>query len=143
MTVGNAFHVRNDDRVNCTMRHIVCSVSDVGVAGGRANHRNRPTVGDRPPAPTPPLTSDQQDDAAADADDVADDGVAESDADDWDDEIRSVYHHVCWSVPRLSRCISACFSKLIMWIQVQRPRSVAPPRSDVPCFLPPRSNAPS
>ena len=59
-------------------------VSEVGVADGRANRRDKPTVGDRPRAPSPPAlpaVHDNQYDQQQDEDEDGDD--------DWD-EIRFV-----------------------------------------------------
>ena len=82
--------------------HCVLCVSAMGVDNGRANRRDKPTVGDRPRAPSPsplPSTSpahgvpvhrrhDEDEDGATD-----DDG--DDDDDDWD-EIRSFCFSQQW-----------------------------------------------
>lgn len=75
----------------------VLCVREEGVADGRANHRNKPTVGDRPRAPSPPLPPRHMQDVLVhhkqdddnDIDDIDDEDTAADDDDDWD-EVRSV-----------------------------------------------------
>jgi len=72
---------------------------------GRANQRNKPTVGDRPRALSPPLLSTaphihdelQQDEDDDDGDDDDDNDEEDDDDDDWD-EVRSVCCHIICSI---------------------------------------------
>ena len=72
------------------MCYALMCVREVGVAGGRANQWNKPTVGDRPRAPSPPAVT-----TAPHTHDVQihhqqnDDDDDDDDDDDWD-EVRSV-----------------------------------------------------
>jgi len=63
------------------MRCVTWSIREVGVASGRANDRNIPTVGDRPRAPSPSLVSVTHDaEVYHDANEEED----EDEYDDWD-----------------------------------------------------------
>jgi len=67
---------------------VVCGVRELGKADGSANHRNKPTVGDRPRAPSPPVlpTTPHKYDAEVHQQDEEEDDDDDDDDDDWDED---------------------------------------------------------